>query len=139
MVGIDSNQTLGFMPRPLAEPRSQIGDAEMGVALEHLQRLVAGDGRDLHHVQPLFEETARGLMAQVVNSQTGDASAARGPVEGLLEGLSRQLTEDAAVRGRRQGAENVDRAARERHSPRVTVLSEREEGSAPLEVHVVPQ
>ena len=62
----DCNQTLGFIPRLLAEPRGQICGAEVGVALEHLQRLVSGDGRDFHYVQPLLEEAARGLMPQVV-------------------------------------------------------------------------
>jgi hypothetical protein len=86
MVGIDCNQTLGFIPQPLAEPRGQIGDAEVGVALEHLQSLVAGDGGDLHHIQSLFEESARGFVSEIVEAETRDAGATRGAVKGQPEG-----------------------------------------------------
>lgn len=41
----------------------------MGVPLEHLESLVAANGRHLHWIQPLFEEPAGGLMPEIVEGQ----------------------------------------------------------------------
>ena len=116
MVGIDCNRTLGFTPRLLAQPCGQVRGAEVGVALEHLQRLMAGDGGDLHHVQSFLEESARSFVPQVMEAEPCDTGAAHGALERLLESFSCELTEDAAVRGRRQGAKNRNGAARERYA-----------------------
>src|SRR5882724_5749192 len=45
----------------------------MRVSLEHLKCFVARDGRNLHHVEPLLEESARCLMSQVVKAEVNDA------------------------------------------------------------------
>src|SRR5580700_1277935 len=138
MVGIDCNQTLGFIPQPLAEPRGQIGDAEVGVALEHLQRLVAGDGGDLHHIQSLFEESARSLVPQVVEAEPFDAGTPHGALEGVLESISGELAEDTAVGGGGEAAQDCYSATRKRYAARLAVLGDRQERDAPLEIHVRP-
>jgi hypothetical protein len=45
-----------------------------------------------------------------------DTGAAHGALERLLESFSCELTGDAAVRGRRQGAKHRNGAARERYA-----------------------
>jgi hypothetical protein len=81
----------------MAEPHRQIRGAEVRAPLEHLQGLVTRDRCDLHHVKPLFEESARGLVSQVVETQAADACAAHRPPEGLFQSVWRELTEDAAA------------------------------------------
>jgi hypothetical protein len=132
----DCNQTLGFIPRLLAERRGQIRGAEVGVALEHLQRLVSGDGGDLHYVQPLLEESAGSLVPQVVEAEPRDAGTAHGALEGVLESVCRKLAEDTTVQRSGEAAQNRYGAARQRHTARLAVLGHRQERDAALEIHV---
>jgi hypothetical protein len=92
----------------------------------------------LHHVQPFLEESARGLVSQVVKAQAADACAAHRPPEGLFQSVWRELTEDAAAGRAGQPVKNRYRSTRERHAARVAILGDRQEGDAPLEVHVRP-
>src|SRR5690242_15445890 len=83
----------------LTESSSQVSDAEVRVALEHLQRLMTGYRCDLHHVKSLLEESTGGLMPQVVQPQALDASAVHGALEGLLDSVLSEVAENAAVAG----------------------------------------
>src|SRR2546430_12997315 len=92
MVGMDVNLTLGFTPVPLAEPCGQIPDVEVGVPLEHLQSLVAGDRSDLHHVQSLLEESARGLLPPVAETEGADPGPPNRASGRPLEAPGRQVS-----------------------------------------------
>lgn len=62
---------------PPSHPRQSIRQAvraQVSIAGEHLQRLVAADGADLHHVQVrVLEEAADGLVAEIVERQALNA------------------------------------------------------------------
>ena len=60
-------------PHLYLKPRGQILSPQVRVALQHLQGLVTGDGRDLHEIESLLEQAAGGFMAQVVETQPLDA------------------------------------------------------------------
>lgn len=55
----------------------------MRVAFEHLQRLMAGDGRHFHHVQASLEKTRSGFVAEVVEPQVLYARPLTGSAKGL--------------------------------------------------------
>ena len=40
----------------LPEPSHQVFRPQVRIALQHLKRLVSGDGRDFHRIEPLLEE-----------------------------------------------------------------------------------
>ena len=48
----------------------QIFRLQVGIAPEHLQRLVPCDGRNLHGIQPLLEESAGGFVAEIMECDT---------------------------------------------------------------------
>lgn len=53
----------------LPQSLRQVLRFEMGVPLEHLQRLVSGDGRYLHHAQPFLEQATCCLVAQIMETR----------------------------------------------------------------------
>ena len=49
----------------------------MHVPFQHLQSLVAGDSSYLHGIQALFEETAGGLMPEIVKGEPDQVAGIR--------------------------------------------------------------
>ncbi len=50
----------------------QVFRLQVGITPEHLQSLVPCDGRNLHRIQPLFEEPTCGLVAEIVKCNIGE-------------------------------------------------------------------
>src|SRR6185312_4867024 len=100
--------------------------------------LVTGYRCDLHHVQSLLEEATGGLVPKVMQVQAGDACAAHGALKGLFEGVLGEITEYSAVAGGGEPPKDFHGAARERHTTGIAVFGDRQEGNAPIEIHVRP-
>ena len=71
-------ERLGSSEPLLAQPHGEVLGAQVRVALEHLQRLVARHRGDLHHIEALLEEAARGLVPEIMQAQPNDARAPHG-------------------------------------------------------------
>ena len=97
----------------------------MGVAFEHLHRLVAGYGGDAHDVHPPFGKAAGRLVAQVVEVQVLDAGPPDQPSPDVLEAVGRfPLVEHplAVVSAPGKRSEGIDRRQGQGNSPGPSVL-----------------
>lgn len=70
----------------LAQLERQVFSAKVCVSLEVLQILVAGDGCDLHHIQPFLKQAASCLMPQVMKMQRTQPAFIADTAESVLHG-----------------------------------------------------
>ena len=70
---------------------------QMRVPPQHAQVFVAGDGRYLHDIEAMLEQACGRLVAQIVEVQVLDVSAAGGAGEGAFDRLGREAGEHLAV------------------------------------------
>jgi len=110
----------------------------MCIPAQHAQILVPGDGRDLHDIEALLEQTGGCLVAQVVESQVINTGPADRADVGALDGLGGDARGNLPVKAAGQGAQYLDSSRRQRHGPRLAVLGVRQVGSAAVEIDVLP-
>ena len=69
----------------------------MCIATQHAQVLVAGDAGDLHDIQPLLEQSGRGLVAQIVEAEVLNTGPAYCAHAGALHRLGGDAREEVTV------------------------------------------
>ena len=82
MLSGQARSYITFSTHYLIQPRHQILRTQVGVALQHLHGLVAGDGGDFLITKAGLDQARDGFVAQVVEAQAPDAGGFQGAVPG---------------------------------------------------------